>query len=132
VRAAPQCDSGHVAPRTVARPTAHDIPRTLPWLACAGMLAGSTCLVLGGAGAANPRDPRDLWFWGDMPLGTTHAGYALPRLLGFGGLLLLFLGWLALGLAARRGVAGPRAVLLAAAVTSLPLLVAPPLTSADA
>lgn len=96
------------------------------------LLAGSTCLALAGSGAGSLLDPRDLWFWGDMPLGTSHAGYALPRLLGCGGLLLLLLGWLVLGLAMRRGSVAARGILVAVVLTALPLLVAPPLTSSDA
>jgi len=102
-----------------------------PRVAAALCLVGSLCLALAGCGSANPRDPRDLWFGGDTPLGTTRVGHAIPRLLLIGGLLLLLAGWLILGLAVQRHAAGTRAVLVVTLLAALPLLLAPPLTSSD-
>ncbi len=94
-------------------------------------LAGSVLMAVGGFGAAGvllhdpllTNSPLGFWRYGhgrDIALATIYAG-----------LLLLAYGWMRLGRDALAGRVGGRAVLAAAAVWTLPMLVAPPMYTRD-
>ena len=93
--------------------------------------AATTYLAAAGQSLGGHLDAPDLWLYDDPPsLSPETLGYEAARSWSAAALGLLALAWLLSGLAVRRGVA-VKWLLLVGALWSVPLLIGPPLFTAD-
>jgi alpha-1,6-mannosyltransferase len=93
--------------------------------------AGTAYLAAAGVSLGGHLDAPDLWFYDDVPSLTPETlGYEAARSWSSAAIGLLVVAWLLSGLAVRRGVA-VRWLLLVGVLWSVPLLIGPPLFTAD-
>ncbi len=122
-------ESSHVAPR------GHEGPRagTAALLGVSALLGvvATTYLVVAGNSLGLHLTVPDLWFFeGHSDLHPDELGVVAARWWSGGAMALLAVAWLLAGLALRRG-AGARSLLVVGLVWSVPLVVGPPLFTAD-
>jgi alpha-1,6-mannosyltransferase len=129
VAGATPIDVAPAAPGPPERP--RPVPALILVLSALLGVAGTTYLAVAGTSLGVHLDAPDLWFYDDPPSLTPEAlGFEAARSWSAAALGLLAAAWLLTGLAIRRGVA-VRWLLLVGVVWSLPLLVGPPLFTAD-
>ena len=119
----------------VARPAVPARPRTatVVLLVVSALLglAGTTYLAVAGTSLGLHLVAPDLWFYEDAAaLTPERLGFEAARSWNAGALGVWALAWLLAGLALRRG-AGVRSLLLVGLVWSVPLVLGPPLFTAD-
>lgn len=94
-------------------------------------LAGTTYLAVAGTSLGLHLTAPDLWFFDNRPqLTPDQLGFAPARSWNAAALGIWAVAWLLAGLALRRG-AGARSLLVVGLVWSVPLLIGPPLFTAD-